>query len=215
MKRDRLLADIGNTRIHIYDGQEVIHLLHEDAIAHYGGEKLYYISVNHHLEARLHSETVWENISDKVHIPGEYETMGVDRRALCLSHDNGVFVDAGSAITVDVMERGVYQGGFLYPGLQALLQSYASISPALKTTLDTTIDLTRLPLTTKEQISYGIIASIKSLILKHAQGKRLYVTGGDGKLIADLFSEAVYDETLLFKGMGYALGANEELKIKN
>ena len=210
-----LLADIGNTRIHLYDGKAVIHLLHAEAIAEYGDQKVYYISVNQHLEECIQTETVWKNISDKVHIAGEYETMGVDRRALCLSHDNGVFVDAGSAITVDVVERGVYRGGFIYPGLSAMQESYARISPALKTALDTTIDLTRLPLTTKEQISYGIIASIKSLIQMHTEGRSLYVTGGDGQRIADLFSDAVYDETLVFKGMGYALGASEELGIRN
>ena len=45
--------------------------------------------------------------------------MGVDRRALCLSHENGIFVDAGSAITVDVVEEGRYQGGYIFPGFES------------------------------------------------------------------------------------------------
>ena len=210
-----LLADIGNSRVHIYNGKEVFHLLHDEAIERYAKEKLYYISVNHRLEERIKAETSWENISGKVHIAGEYEAMGVDRRALCLSHDNGVFVDAGSAITVDVVERGVYRGGFIYPGLSAMQESYARISPALKTALDTTIDLTRLPLTTKEQISYGIIASIKALIVQHSKGKNVYFTGGDGKLLSTFFDHALYDETLVFQGMKRALRASEELGIRN
>ena len=206
-----LLADIGNTRIHLYDGKEVVHLLPDEAIEQYGTQKVYYISVNHHLEPRLKRETAWENISDQVHIPCEYDTMGVDRRALCLSHDNGVFVDAGSAITVDVMERGIYKGGFIYPGLKALQESYARISPALETGLDTDISLTELPRTTKGQISYGIIAPIKTLIETLSRGKPLYVTGGDGRTVSGFFANAVYDETLVFKGMVHALRTSEEV----
>ena len=207
MEDGSLLADVGNSRIHLYDGKEVVHLLPDDAIEQYGAQRLYYISVNHHLESRLKTETVWENISNKIHIPGEYDTMGVDRRALCLSHDNGVFVDAGSAITVDVMERGIYKGGFIYPGLKALLESYARISPVLDTVLDTDISLTELPRTTKGQISYGIIAPIKTLIETLSQSKPLYITGGDGEIIAGFFANAMYDETLVFKGMVHALRA--------
>jgi type III pantothenate kinase len=67
------------------------------------------------------------------------------------------------------------------------------------------LDLTQLPLTTKEQISYGIIASIKTLIEKHLRGKSLYITGGDGRILSGFFRDAIYDETLVFKGMEHAL----------
>ncbi len=215
MEDGSLLADVGNSRIHLYNGKEVVHLLHDEAIEQFCTQKVYYISVNQHLESRLKTETIWENISDKVHIPGEYDTMGVDRRALCLSHDNGVFVDAGSAITVDVMERGIYKGGFIYPGLKALQKSYTRISPALDTVLDTDISLTELPRTTKGQISYGIIAPIKTLIETLSRGKPLYVTGGDGRTVSGFFANAVYDEMLVFKGMEHALQGSEELEIRN
>ncbi len=215
MEDGSLLADIGNSRIHLYNGKEVVHLLPDEAIEQYGTKKVYYISVNHYLESRLKMETVWENIFNKIHIPGEYDTMGIDRKALCLSHHNGVFIDAGSAITVDVMERGIYKGGFIYPGLLALQKSYTSISPVLETALDTDISLTQLPRTTKGQISYGIIAPIKTLIETFSQRKPLYVTGGDGRTLAGFFVNAVYDETLVFKGMVHALRGSGELGIRN
>jgi type III pantothenate kinase len=141
--------------------------------------------------------------------------MGVDRKALCLSHDNGLFVDAGSAITVDMMERGIYKGGYIFPGIKAMLESYKRISPVLDIPLDEHIDVTRLPLTTKEQISYGIIASIKALIDRHSSGRTLYFTGGDGSMLAGFFSNAVYDDTLVFKGMLHALRASGKLEIRN
>ncbi len=196
-----LLADIGNTRIHIYDGQKVLHLSHEDAMREYANQQLKYITVKHQLKEQLSSLDQWENISKLVKIPNEYETMGIDRKALCLSHPDGIFVSAGSAVTVDLVEEGIYHGGFLLPGIQAYLGAYASISPALETTLNSTLSLDQLPLTTKDGISFGIIASIKTLIEKYQSDKQLYISGGDGKFLSTFFDNAIFDETLIFQGM--------------
>ncbi len=200
-----LLADIGNTYFHIYNGKTVEHLSYADAITKYKHKTLCYISVKHQLSSEIEQIEDWKNISSLVHIEGDYETMGVDRRALCLSHENGIFVDAGSAITVDVVESGRYRGGYIFPGINALLKSYEDISPVLKTELNKTILLAQLPTTTKEQISYGIIASIKALIDKHSKGKTLYFTGGDGQFLSSFFEEAVYDELLVFSGVQKAI----------
>ena len=196
-----LLADIGNTRIHIYNGEEVIHLSHEEAIKKYAGKKLKYITVKHQLKEKLEGLENWEDISDLMRIPNEYNTMGIDRKALCLSHPDGLFVSAGSAITVDVVEKGIYQGGFLLPGIQAYFQAYASISPALKTKLNPNVSLNELPKTTKDAISFGIIASIKTLVEKYQSDKQLYISGGNGELISSFFKNAIFDETLIFQGM--------------
>ena len=200
-----LLADLGNTHVHIYDGKRVEHLAYDDAIKKYAHRPLRYISVNHSIEAEISRLTEWQNISSAIHLEGAYDTMGVDRRALCLSHPDGLFVDAGSAITVDVMEAGEYQGGFILPGIAAMLKSYADISPVLDTELNREVPLDSLPLTTKDGISYGIIASIQAVIKKHQKGKMVYFTGGDGKFLSALFEGAILDETLVFRGIRKAL----------
>jgi len=200
-----LLADIGNTYFHIYDGKKVKHLSYDDAISNYATTKMQYISVKSQLDKRIEEIVLWENISKYMKIEGEYDTMGIDRKALCLSHANGLFVDAGSAITVDVVENGKYIGGFILPGLKAYIESYKVISPALETELNYNLQLDELPSTTKDGISYGIIASIKALIDKHSEAKTLYFTGGDGKFLLTFFDGAVYDETLVFQGMQKAL----------
>ncbi|UPT77869.1 type III pantothenate kinase [Sulfurovum sp. XGS-02] len=209
MKDKVLLADIGNTHFHIYNGSGIEHLPYEEAIAKYSKERLCYITVKQHLNSTIENIASWKNISSKIYLDGAYETMGVDRRALCLSHENGIFVDAGSAITVDIMEAGKYLGGFIFPGLKAMLKAYASISPVLETTLNETISLDQLPATTKDGISYGIIASIKALIDKHSDGKKLYFTGGDGKFLSSFFEEATYDEMLVFNGMRKVMKESE------
>jgi len=209
MKDHLLLADIGNTHFHIYNGSEVEHLSYEEAIRKYNKEALCYISVKQHLDSTIENIALWKNISSQIYLEGAYETMGVDRRALCLSHENGLFVDAGSAITIDVMDDGKYLGGFILPGLKAMLQAYRSISPALDTEMNETISLEQLPSTTKDGISYGIIASIKALIDKHSDGKKLYFTGGDGKFLSSFFEEATYDEMLVFNGMRKVIKESE------
>ncbi len=200
-----ILADIGNSNFHVYNGKEVEHLSYDEAIQKYVDKEVFYISVNHALEKKITEITNWKDISSFMKIKGEYLTMGVDRKALCLSHEDGIFIDAGSAITVDVVDTGKYEGGFILPGIQAYLESYRSISTVLETDLNKELSLERLPSTTKEQISYGIIASIKSLIEKHSDGKTLYFTGGDGAFLSTFFKDAHYDEILVFKGMQKAL----------
>ena len=204
-----LLADIGNTYFHIYNGSEIEHLSYEEAIRKYSKEALCYISVKQQLDSTIENIILWKNISQEIQLQGAYETMGVDRRALCLSHENGVFVDAGSAITVDIMQDGQYMGGFIVPGLKAMLQAYTAISPVLEIELNETISLEQLPATTKDGISYGIIASIKALIDKHSDGRKLYFTGGDGKLLSSFFEEATYDEMLVFNGMRKVIKESE------
>ena len=204
-----LLADIGNTHFHIYDGKSVVHLSYDEAVEKYRDKKLLYISVKHQLSSKIEQIKKWQNISKLIHIDNDYETMGVDRRALCLSRSNGLFIDAGSAITVDLVEDGKYMGGYIFPGLQVMLKSYKDISLALKTNLNKTISLEHLPTTTKDGISYGIIASIKALIDKHSHGTKLYFTGGDGEFLSTFFENSVYNELLVFEGI------REALKDKN
>jgi len=196
-----LLADIGNSRTHIYNGKTVIHLSHQEALKRYKNKKIYYISVKHQLKEKLNSLENWIDISDKIKLKNAYKTMGIDRQALCLSHGDGIFVSAGSAITVDVVTKEIYQGGFILPGIKAYLNSYANISPALKTKLNPNISLNSLPQTTKDGISYGIIASIKILIEKNQNNKQLYISGGDGEFLASFFDNAIFDESLIFQGM--------------
>jgi type III pantothenate kinase len=200
-----LLADIGNSYFHIYNGLTVEHLNYDDAIQKYKDTPLKYISVNQKIEAKIGHIKIWENLSSSMVIEGQYDTMGVDRKALCLSHSEGVFIDAGSAITVDVVAKGKYVGGFILPGLKAYINSYKAISPILDVALNRELSLDSLPGTTKDGISYGIIASIKALIDKHSDGKKLYFTGGDGEFLSSFFEDAMYDEMLVFNGMQQAI----------
>ncbi|HEO99035.1 MAG: type III pantothenate kinase [Campylobacterales bacterium] len=211
----KLLADIGNTHMHILDEGKILHLKHQEAIDRYQDRELCYISVSHRLDSKITQIKRWKDIAANIVLEGTYATMGVDRKALCLSRRDGLFVDAGSAITVDIVKDGIYWGGFILPGINAYLESYRRISPVLDTSINHTIALDKLPLTTKDGISYGIIASIKALIDQHRDDQPLYFTGGDGAFLSRFFEDAIYDESLVFQGMMQALNASEKLEIKN
>ncbi len=196
-----ILADVGNRHVHIWNDGYVSHMNLMDAIEQYGTEQVTYINVSTTYSDTLSALEEWHDISEILTIEGEYEGMGVDRKALCLSHDNGIFVDAGSAITVDKVMDGTYQGGFILPGIHAYAKAYADISPILDVELDRGIDLDSLPKSTQGSVSFGTIAPLIAVIEKIRSGLPLYFTGGDGAWLSTYFSNAQVDETLLFTGM--------------
>ena len=196
-----ILADIGNTRVHIWENGKVIHLSHQEAISRYGNRKLHYITVKVGLKDKLAKLKNWEDISNKIILEGSYKTMGVDRKALCLSRKSGIFISAGSAITIDIVENSKYLGGFLLLGLTQYIKSYSLISPILKTTLNRSIDINQLPKSTRDGISYGIIAPIKAIVEQHRQDRELYISGGDGRFLSSFFANSIFDESLIFQGI--------------
>ncbi len=196
-----ILADVGNSYVHIWHDGRIEHLRLMEAIEKYGAEVVYYINVNTAYEQTLATLEDWSDISQYCQLKGAYKGMGIDRQALCLSHPNGIFIDAGSAITVDKVVDGVYQGGYILPGMHAYHKVYAGISPVLDVPLDKEVSLEVLPKSTRDSISFGTIAPIVCAVEKIREGLPLYCTGGDGAWIAGYFEQAVFDEALLFQGM--------------
>jgi type III pantothenate kinase len=178
-----------------------MHMGIDEAIARYHARRVGYINVNPHHADALGALASWHDLEPHLHIEGEYDGMGIDRKAVCLSHETGIFVDAGSAITVDRVVDGVYQGGFILPGLKAYARMYASISPVLDTPLDATIALDTLPKSTQGGVSFGTLLSITAAIERVRGEWPLYITGGDGAILARYIDGARYDEGLVFDGM--------------
>jgi len=219
-----ILADVGNRHVHIWHDGIVEHLGLMDAMTQYGTEAVCYINVNASNSATLAALEGWRDISDTLSIEGEYEGMGIDRKALCLSHDSGIFIDAGSAITVDKVIKDIYQGGFILPGMHAYEKAYAQISPALDVELNREVALNKLPKNTRDSVSFGTVASLIAVIEKIREGLPLYFTGGDGAWLAGYFEDTLFEEALVFHGMkkvldmdpsrcGDARSKNETIRI--
>jgi len=198
-----ILADIGNSFAHLYIDGQVINLDVDTLIEKYRDSKIYYINVNPRNKTKLEAIDNWIDLEKFVHLENSYDTMGIDRKVLLLSRGDGIYIDAGSAITIDKKENGKFIGGTILPGIKASIESYSCISSALKIKSIEDVDLDILPSSsTKESISYGIVAPIVALIERvNSSNLLIYCCGGDGELIANYLKGAIYSKELIFEGM--------------
>ncbi|MDP3301688.1 MAG: type III pantothenate kinase [Sulfuricurvum sp.] len=194
-----ILCDIGNTTLDWYIDGKLSKQRVNDFDPKEHTEQIYYISVNAKLSSLLKSLDNWCNIEQFVDWTKYYSTMGIDRVMACEAINSGVIVDAGSAITVDVMHDRQYNGGFIALGLRSAQEAYGKLSPALAKSFNFEVDLTIMAKNTPDAITVGFLAplidKIKSL------GKPIYVTGGDSKVLAPLLGDVIVDDLLIFKGM--------------
>ncbi len=194
-----LLLDIGNTNIKIYDGKEVRRRV---AFAENLPDKPFcYINVNPELEPVLAHRHTATDLAPLFQFSTTYRGMGIDRIAACYTVKNGVVVDAGSAITVDIMKRGHHEGGFILPGIRSCKDSFANISSKLIMDPKKEISLGDLPQNTADALLYATLKSILLMIAFHAKGAPVFVTGGDGARLCQYLPNAVYKENLIFRGM--------------
>ena len=194
-----LLCDIGNTSYHFFDGiksyKESVKTFNPQDIL----QKVYYISVNAEVSQRVKPLENWIDLSIHIDKKNYYETMGIDRIFAIESLENGIIVDAGSAITVDVLKEGRFMGGFIYPGVNAMSRTYSNISPALEYDFNFYLDVERLAKNSQDAISYGYLKLLYSEIISH--NLPILLTGGDAAKLQALFPNAKVDELLIFKGM--------------
>ncbi|WP_104697739.1 MULTISPECIES: type III pantothenate kinase [unclassified Helicobacter] len=201
-----ILCDIGNTYFHFYDRRSIWKVLPQKLDKKLLNSQIYYISVcKKHEEKLLSLDRSARNIERFVQIDTLYAGMGVDRKAACLGISDGVIVDAGSAITIDVMQEGMHLGGCILPGLFSYLKAFEEISPILGKNFNFSINLRDLPQNTQDAVSFGVFRGLKALIDSMAKSKKIFFTGGDGKFISKFFDNSIYDEMLVFRGMEKAL----------
>lgn len=196
-----MLCDIGNTNATFYQNGYISRLKIADFLEFIPNSAVYYISVNDRLKEHLNKNNLFINLEPHFSLCSNYKGLGIDRIAACTGVYDGVIVDAGSAITVDIMQNGSHKGGFILPGISKELQAYESISPRLKVALNSKIDLHLLPQNTQDAVSFGIIAPIINIISQVASDKRIYFTGGDGEFLSCFFKNAVFDKMLVFRSM--------------
>jgi type III pantothenate kinase len=194
-----LLCDIGNSSYHFLnqeeDYKEDVKLFDPSSVK----EELYYICVNPDTKKLLKPLKNWIDLSQYIDLCNYYETMGIDRIAACEAIQNGVIVDAGSAVTVDVVRDGRFEGGFIYPGTKAMSECYKNISSALSYSFNFELDLDKMPKNSRDAISYGYIKLLQREVVSHKMD--IYLTGGDALRFAKVFPASNIDERLLFKGM--------------
>jgi type III pantothenate kinase len=194
-----ILCDIGNTSVDLFMDGKRTKLCAADFNPATLQDDVFYVSVNVSLNERIRDLTNWHDLRAFIDWDKYYPTMGIDRVMVCEAVDEGVIVDAGSAVTVDVMRAGVYDGGFISLGLHAAREAYGSLSPALDVSWNFEVDLAKMAKNTPDAVTVGFLAPLVSQI--RSLGKPLYLSGGDAQTLSRFFPDAVVDEELIFKGM--------------
>ena len=193
------LCDIGNTSYHFlinnHESKEDVEQFDPTTINYI----VYYISVNSQVSQVLKKLDNWIDLSPYIEIDKYYPTMGIDRIIACESIENGCIIDAGSAITVDIVKNSSFKGGFIYPGIKAMQQTYKNISPALNYSFNFDFDLNVLAKNSQDAISYGYLKGLYNEIISY--NLPIILTGGDAQKFVTVFKDAKLDEGLIFKGM--------------
>ncbi len=189
------LIDFGNTNAKIYHESKITTIKVEEF--DFSQKDFYYINVNKSIKDKLKGI----NLEDKFTINSNYKGLGIDRKVLCYYINDGVIVDAGTAITVDVMRDGAFEGGFIYPGIASFYNLYKDISPLLKIQRDSGIKSFSLPQNTTEAIEFGIYFPLINGIKEISKDYKIYFCGGDGKELSNYFENATFSEDLIFKAM--------------
>jgi len=204
-----LLCDIGNSSYHFLDEQEE----YKQNISSFDPasikKRVYYISVNASLHAKLQSLSNWIDLSNYIDRDKYYKTMGIDRIFAVESIANGVVIDAGSAVTVDVVKNNKFIGGFIYPGIQAMQKTYENISPALAYSFNFECDFDIMPKNSQDAISYGYLKTLYCEVISHKLP--IILTGGDALEFKKIFPDAKIDTALIFHTMKKIIQQNEDI----
>ena len=196
-----ILCDIGNTTFHFLINNKHKKYFVDEKIPKFNDE-IYYISVNEKATKKLlKNNPEAKNIEDIMNFQTSYKGLGKDRAVACSFYDNVVIVDAGSAITVDIMENAIHQGGFILLGMRSFISSYPKISKKLKFSFKKDINLDKIPLQTKDAIQYAMLKSIILPIKEVSLNKNIIFTGGDGLALSKYFENSIYKKDLIFENM--------------
>ncbi len=209
-----VLCDIGNHSADFYHDGKIWSISCEEFADYCPSEKIYYISVNEKISNLIKNHKYFIDIEPYFQLDTIYQGLGIDRVAACTAVSDGMIVDAGSAITVDIMSNSLHLGGYILPGLASYEQAFSQISDKLRFKLNMSVDFEALPQTTSDALSFGVIKPILMVLNDSCKEKKIYFTGGDGKFFSKYFNNSVYDRTLIFRGMKKVLEKNFDLEPK-
>jgi len=203
-----ILCDIGNSTFHFLVDEDECKIGIDgdlDSEILKSSDEVYFISVNDvatkTFKKRFPSAI---DLKEKIDFQTSYaSTLGIDRIVACKLFDDGIIVDFGSAITVDIMENKKHLGGFIMPGFDSLKMVYPQISSKLQFEFKTNLNFDRLPQDTDVAISFGIIKMVVEPIeeLQRRYNKKLIITGETAKVFLPYFKNYEFNERLIFTSM--------------
>jgi type III pantothenate kinase len=132
------------------------------------------------------------------------QTLGVDRLAAavgvvkCMGYEDCLIIDFGTAITIDLVEGGVFRGGNISPGMRTrfrALHDYTQRLPECEPT-DEVLALGRTTSQAIEQgVMQGIVNEIEGYISAFSKKNAkitLILTGGDAKFFVKRIKNTIF-----------------------
>ena len=123
------LCDVGNTNASFFENGKITKIKLENFKDFKSDEKIYFISVNDEVTKRLQNLPKFVNLEPYFELDTIYNGLGIDRIASCYAVKNGLIIDAGSAITMDVMMNSMHLGGAIIPGISHALKTTKRFRP--------------------------------------------------------------------------------------
>jgi type III pantothenate kinase len=135
------------------------------------------------------------------------EQVGIDRLLNAVAASSrvkpglaAVIIDAGSAVTVDWLdESGAFAGGAIFPGIRLMAQAlhdYTALLPLVKVEQSTPpLPGTSTPAAIEAGVYWSVVGGIQALIERYVASAgvaaEVYLTGGDGPLLAKALKQDV------------------------
>lgn len=132
------------------------------------------------------------------------ETLGVDRLAAavgvvkCMGYKDCLIVDFGTAITIDLVENGVFRGGNISPGMRTRFRALHDYTQRLPECCPTD-EILAMGQTTRQAIEQGVMQGIVNEIegyISSFMGKNakitLIFTGGDAIFFDKRIKNAIF-----------------------
>jgi type III pantothenate kinase len=140
------------------------------------------------------------------------ETLGPDRisaaaGAWASGGREAVIVDAGTAVTVDVVHNGVFEGGAIFPGSHLLARSLSDGTAALPfiagTSRGAALPGRNTEAAIRAGITWGLVGAVTELVRRSSPpGASIWLTGGECDLYAAAFEGELHvDEDLVLEGL--------------
>lgn len=149
------------------------------------------------------------------------ETLGVDRLAAAVGAvctmgcRDCLIVDFGTAITIDLVEGGVFRGGNISPGVRIRFRALHDYTRRLPL-CEATEECREVGRTTREAIEQGVMQGITNeiegyigIFTRHNAKLSLIFTGGDAKYFVKRIKNAIFAKCdLVFCGLNTILEHN-------
>ena len=155
-------------------------------------------------------------------------TLGVDRLAAavgvvkCMGYDDCLIVDFGTAITIDLVEGGVFRGGNISPGMRTRFRALHDYTQRLPE-CEPTDEILSLGRTTRQAIEQGVMQGIVNEIEGYISSFRarnakitLIFTGGDANFFVKRIKNAIFAKCdIVLCGLNRILEYNASIEEKN